>query len=137
MFERILLAADGSDESKKAIETAIALATCSHGEILVVHVHEKERAPRVPDDIESRDEAVLLIEAVVDLVKKAGVDVVGDLRVARMDHVAKEILDAARTYGADVIVVGSRGLGPFSELLLGSVAHKVLQLATCPVMVAR
>jgi len=137
MFERILLAVDGSDESKKAIKTAIALAGVSNGEMLVVHVHAKDMGFQVTDDIESRPEAEMLVEAAVDLVQKAGVSVVGDLRAARTDHVAKEILDAATSFGADVIVVGSRGLGPLSEMLLGSVAHKVVHLAHCPVLIAR
>jgi nucleotide-binding universal stress UspA family protein len=137
MFERILLAVDGSEESKQAIKTAVALATDSHGEVLVVHVHAKDTGFQVKDDVESRLEAEMLIEAACDLVKKAGISVVGDLRAARTDHVAKEILDAAGSFGADCIVVGSRGSGPLTQMLLGSVANQVVQLAHCPVVVAR
>ena len=137
MFERILLAVDDSQESKKAIKTAISLAQATHGEILVVHVHAKEMGFQVKDDIETRLEAEQLIEAACDIVKKAGVPVVGDLRAGRIDHVAKEILDAAESYDADCIVVGSRGNGPFAQMLLGSVANQVVHLARCPVIVAR
>lgn len=137
MFERILLAVDDSDESKKAIRTAVSLATTTGGEILVVHVHAKDMGFQVKDDVETHIEAEMLIEAACDLVKKAGVPVVGDLRSARADHVAKEILDAAASFGADCIVVGSRGDGPFTQMLLGSVANKVIHLAHCPVIVAR
>ncbi len=62
---------------------------------------------------------------------------VGDLRAARADRVAKEILDAAKSFGADCIVVGSQGNGPFAQMLLGSVANQVVHLAHCPVIVAR
>ena len=137
MFERILLAVDDSEESKKAIKTAISLAKATNGEILVVHVHAKDQGFQVKDDVETRLEAEMLIEAVCDIVKKAGVSVVGDLRAARIDRVAKEILDAAESYGADCIVVGSRGSGPFTQMLLGSVANQAVHLAHCPVVIAR
>lgn len=137
MFERILLAVDASDESKEAIRTAVGLAKDSGGEVLVVHVHSKDMGFQVTTDVESRADAELLIQAASDIIKKAGVPVVGDLRAARSDHVAKQILDAAETFNADCIVVGSRGTGPFSELLLGSVANQVVHLAPCPVIVAK
>jgi nucleotide-binding universal stress UspA family protein len=137
MFERILLAVDGSDESKKAIKTAVALAKATHGEVLVVHVHPKDMGFQVKDDVETRPEAEMLIEAVCDIVKKADVPVVGDLRAARSDRVAKEVLDAAESFRADCIVVGSRGSGPLTQMLIGSVANQVVQLAHCPVIVAR
>jgi nucleotide-binding universal stress UspA family protein len=137
MFQRILLAVDGSDESMRAIETAVSLAKVTGGEVLVVHVHAKDVGFQVKTDSETRAEAELLIEAACDVVKKAGVTVVGDLRAARADHVAKEILDAANSFETDCIVVGSRGGGPFAQMLLGSVADKVLHLAHCPVIVAR
>ena len=137
MFERILLAVDGSDESKKAIKTAVGLAKATNGEILVVHVHAKDMGFQVKDDVETRVEAEMLIEAACDIVKKADVPVVGDLRAARSDHVARELLDAAESFGADCIVVGSRGSGPFTQMLVGSVANQVVHLARCPVIVAR
>lgn len=137
MFERILLAVDDSDESKKAIRTAIALARATDGETLVVHVHAKDTGFMVTEDVETRLEAEMLLEAAVDVVRKAGVAVVGELRAARADHVGKEILEAAKGFNADCIVVGSRGSGPFAQMLLGSVANQVVHLATCPVVVAR
>jgi nucleotide-binding universal stress UspA family protein len=47
------------------------------------------------------------------------------------------ILEYARTYGCDLIVLGSRGLGKLREMLLGSVSHHVAQHATVPVMIVR
>lgn len=137
MFERIVLAVDGSEESHEAIRTAIELAKTSRGEILVVHVHAKDAGFQVKDDVESRPEAQMLIEAACDLVKKADVPVVGDLRSARADKVADEVIAAAADFGADCIVVGSRGAGPVSEMFLGSVANRVTHRARCPVVVAR
>ena len=52
-------------------------------------------------------------------------------------HVAQAIIDAAAADGAELIVMGSRGLSDLRGLLLGSVTHNVIQLADRPVLVAR
>jgi nucleotide-binding universal stress UspA family protein len=47
------------------------------------------------------------------------------------------VVDAASAHNSDVVVMGSRGLGDLQGILLGSVTHKVIQLAQTPVLVAR
>jgi nucleotide-binding universal stress UspA family protein len=69
--------------------------------------------------------------------EQAGVPTKLELVRAFAGHVAKIIVDAARDHGAGVIVLGSRGRGDLSALLLGSVAHKVIHLADRPVLVVR
>ena len=54
---------------------------------------------------------------------------------AFVGNVAKTIVEAARDHGAGVIVLGSRGRGDLTALLLGSVAHKVIHLADRPVLI--
>jgi nucleotide-binding universal stress UspA family protein len=137
MFERIVLAVDGTDQARGALAAAIDLASKSHGEVLVVHVHELGPASQETVDLETHDEARLLTEALLDVVTHRGVAARAELRSAPSADVAKEILRAARGFAADTIVLGSRGLGEFAGLLLGSVAHKVIQMADCPVVVVR
>lgn len=137
MFEKIVLAVDGSDQAKGAIAAAIDLATKSRGEVLVVHVHDVGIVSRETVDLESEFDARLLTEAALEVVTRAGVSARSELRAAQSADVAKEILHAARGFGADTIVLGSRGLGDFAGLLLGSVAHRVIQQADCPVVVVR
>ena len=60
----------------------------------------------------------------------AGIEIVA---IVREGHPAKVLLDEAAS--ADLLVVGSRGLGGFAELLLGSVSHECAQHATCPVVI--
>jgi nucleotide-binding universal stress UspA family protein len=50
---------------------------------------------------------------------------------------ARLILDAAKEHGAGLIEMGSRGHSDLAALLVGSVAHKVLHLSECPVLIAR
>jgi nucleotide-binding universal stress UspA family protein len=90
-----------------------------------VHVIEKS----------SRDAADRLVEEAAAKVRSGhpGLTVHG---VAVEGHAAASIL-ADYSRGADLLVVGSRGHGGFAELLLGSVAMRVLTLAACPVLVVR
>lgn len=137
MFEKIVMAIDGSEPARKAIPVAIDLAAKSQGEVIVVHVHQKELTSRETTDVETLEEARMLARAAADLVQQGGVKATAELRPARFDDVAREILVAVEEHGADAVVLGALGHGYFSELLLGSVAHKVLQLARCTVVIAR
>jgi nucleotide-binding universal stress UspA family protein len=69
--------------------------------------------------------------------EQAGVPHKVELVRAYIGHVAKTIVETAREYRADVIVLGSRGRGDLTALLLGSVAHKVIHLADRPVLITR
>ena len=133
MFEKILLAVDGSEHSKKAAAAAGDLAKKSSGEVHAVYVHEEGLvAP-----LESVPEAQGLVAGVVDELLANGVKASGEAIATRSGSVAPTILDAARSFGADVIVMGTRGLSEFSALLVGSVAYKVIHHADIPVLVVR
>lgn len=137
MFEKIVLAVDTPDQARGAVAAAIDLATKSKGEILLVHVHDVGLVSRESYDLETQDDARLLTRALLDVVAERGVAARCELRAAKTVNIADEILAAAKGFEADTIVLGSRGLGDFAGLLLGSVAHRVIQLAACPVVVAR
>ena len=50
---------------------------------------------------------------------------------------AETLIDTAKDFGADLIVVGARGLGGVKRLLLGSVSEEVLRAARCPVLIGK
>ena len=135
MLERILLAIDESEHARKAVPAASELARAGGGTVHVLHVHELAfaRATVVGD---SREEAEQLVAGVVEELKQAGVAAEGSVRSSTTGP-ARAILEQARDLDASMIVLGSRGLGALGGLLLGSVAHKIIQLATCPVLVVR
>jgi nucleotide-binding universal stress UspA family protein len=68
---------------------------------------------------------------------RAGVKTEGTVRPSTGGSPAGTILEHARELGAGMVVVGSQGRTSLGGLLLGSVAHKVIQLSTCPVLVVR
>jgi nucleotide-binding universal stress UspA family protein len=135
MLEKILLAVDESEHARKAVPAAIELARAGGGTVHVLHVRELAFAPATVVG-DSPEEAKQLVAGVVEELKQAGMKAEGTVRTATGGP-AHAILEQARDLDATMIVLGSRGLGLLGGLLLGSVAHKIIQLATCPVLVVR
>ncbi len=137
MFEKVLLAVDGSEHSARAVPVAADIAKKSNGEVLVFHAREHAVARGGSYELEDRSKADELVERVKGDLAASGVKVSGRVEPSLEGRAARAILDAAQAEGADVIVMGSRGLGDLAGLLLGSVTHKVIQLSHCTVIVAR
>jgi nucleotide-binding universal stress UspA family protein len=138
MYERVLVAIDHSEISKRALDAARDLASLSNGEVWVLHLREREMIPRmglVAD--ESPGEAATQVQAAVDDLVKAGVRAHGEVRDTIFGHAAREIIDDAKEHDVSVIVMGSRGRNDLSGLILGSTAHKVIHLTDRPVLVVR
>ena len=137
MFEKILLAVDGSEHSRKAIPIAGDIARTHGGEVTVLHVREHELTWATDLDLETEGEEQTLIDEVVLELKESGANAVGEIRRVAYGQTPRAILDAAEEIGAGMIVMGTRGLSDWGRLLMGSVAHKVMHLAECPVLVVR
>lgn len=138
MYARVLAAVDHSEVSERVLAAARDLALLSKGEVWVLHLREREIIPRmglVP--AESEDEAETAVTSAVGELTAAGVTAHGVIRDTVFGQAAREIIDDAREHQADVIVMGSRGRGDLTGLLLGSTAHKVIHLADRPVLVVR
>ncbi|HUZ22075.1 MAG TPA: universal stress protein [Acidimicrobiales bacterium] len=136
MYERILVALDGSEHSRRALEHAKALALLATSQVRVLHVREEYfigRAGQVP--AEAHQEAAKLVDDAVASLTEAGVPASGMLRASLAGRVAGEILEEAESWDASLVVMGSRGLTDLVGLLLGSTAHKVLHLGKTPVLI--
>jgi nucleotide-binding universal stress UspA family protein len=132
---RILVAVDGSDASTRAVEMAFTIAEASHATVTCVlgwnlEVHEgvvvTERSSERWAAVEARYAA--LGHRTVDPVaaRHPGVDV--DV-VVRHGSPARAVVEAAAELEVDLVIVGSRGLGGFKGLLLGSVSRRVVEHA--------
>ena len=133
MFEKILLAVDGSEHSNRAVEVAADIARKSDGEVYAIHVHEVGLV--VP--VETNLEAHAIVDDTVNELLADGVKAGGDAVSARSGGIPGAIAESAESFGAGLIVMGTRGLSDVSGMLLGSVAHKVIRHAACPVLVVR
>jgi nucleotide-binding universal stress UspA family protein len=137
MFDRILLAVDGSEPSARAATVAGEFGSKFGAEVVVFHVRERMAGRAGAFDLETVEEAHELVDRTVAELKDAGVSARGEVGHGVAGYSARVIVKAAETEDAGVIVMGSRGLTDFGSLFLGSVAHKVLHLAETPVTVVR
>jgi nucleotide-binding universal stress UspA family protein len=138
MFEKVLVAIDGSAQAEHALDAAQQLASLSGGEVRVVHVREVAlagRAGAVP--MEEEAEAKKVVDDAVAKLAKSGLNVTGALRGGRLGHVPAQLLEEAEEWGATVMVLASRGLSDLAGLVIGSTTHKVLHLGQLPVLVVR
>ena len=141
----ILLATDGSEESKRATQAATELSRETGSEVHVVyvlptpaqlighHTYSAEIRESLIGGAE-RDAETFLKEQAEKIGSDGGKVAETHLRSGDPD---KEILRAAEALGVGLIVVGSRGLGAVSRALMGSVSDSVVRHAHCPVLVVR
>lgn len=142
MIRKVLAAIDGSEKAWKALDLACDVAAKYGAELVIVHVVVD---PTLPPELHRYAEAEhvagerghLYFDMVVDkLVEEARARAAANgVAAARVlcpkGDAASVILDLAASLGVDAIFMGKRGLGPFKQLVLGSVSHKVASLAPC------
>jgi len=136
MFETVVLALDGSPLSELAIPVATDLARQAGGRIVVVHIDERTVAkgdmpPVHPDEAELIDNVKKQAEAIA----ADGVETSVQLDSVVAGGPASKIAEIAGEAKADAIVIASRGESALKGMLLGSVAHKLLHVSPCPVLV--
>jgi nucleotide-binding universal stress UspA family protein len=142
VFKRIVVAYDGSDQAIKALNTAIELAKAFNSKLDVVEVVDTAAllgmgfAP-IPSDVIAQiySKAQNDVEQAKKKAQDAGVKDVTS-QVLEGDP-ATSIIEYASKNGADLIVIGSRGLSTFKRLVLGSVSSKVVQESRIPVLVVK
>jgi nucleotide-binding universal stress UspA family protein len=134
MFKTVVLGLDGSPEAKRALPFALELAEPETGRIIAVHVRELlvGRAGGQPL-VANEDEVEAEVRQEVDRIAATGVDIKLAIVTTTAGGPAHVIADTARRENADLIVVGTRGQSQVAGLLLGSVTHRLLHIAPCPV----
>lgn len=157
---RIVVGVDGSSESIRALRLAVEEGQLRNADVEAVYVFEPPRAslseeliarpygvsvamgsisPDAPahhpptKNEEAHDRAMahlrqLVTEGLADMAAPAP-----ELSVIAADHPAEGLIGESRT--ADLLVIGTRGLGGFSGMLLGSVAHQIIQHTKCPMLI--
>jgi nucleotide-binding universal stress UspA family protein len=135
MFKVIIWATDGSSGAEQALPYAKGLAQADGARLVVVHVNEFG-AGRAPGPVNVKeDEVQAAIGKQVEKLKQEGLDATLQMADVMAGGAAHVIAEIATDKGADLIVAGTRGLGPVSRLLVGSVTHRLVQIAHCPVLV--
>lgn len=140
MFQKILLAYDGSEGANRALEAAIELAKVHEGKIWVLAVEEK--LPHISATVGEFQEAKeladqrfrQLLEEVRTRAETAGIELKALLRAG---HSARTIVEVAKEGEFDVILVGHSGLSGVWATFLGTTAEKVSRHAPCSVLIVR
>jgi nucleotide-binding universal stress UspA family protein len=135
MFKTIVLATDGSDSAAAAESQAVELAKQDGAKLILVHVHERILGKGGGDLQADEPEVEQQVKSRADEISKDGIETSVEIRDVMLGGPAHPIAELAEQAGADLIVIGSRGLSSVSGVLLGSVAQRLLHLAKCPVLV--
>jgi nucleotide-binding universal stress UspA family protein len=146
MYGSIVVGTDGSETAREAVKQAAQLAKAVGASVLLVSAYEPVSEARlrhersdVPEDVSwmvnPREDVQGVLDQEAEVVKAAGVDAVETF--AREGDPADAILDVAEERGADLVVVGNKGMTGARRFLLGSVPNKVSHHAPCNVMIVR
>ncbi|HEX3141688.1 MAG TPA: universal stress protein [Rhizobacter sp.] len=144
MFKRILVPTDGSDITKKAVDTAIGLAKSVNAQLYTLSVKEpfpysaiSEMQPTPPQEFFDAQERIASarVKDVRSSAETAGVQC--EAHTVEALHPWEAVIEHARLHECDLIVMASHGRRGVTALLLGSETQKVLTHSKVPVLVVR
>ena len=141
MFTNILVPIDGSDNSYRALDAALLLSEKLGSNISVIHVMEEVPITHIGSE--------KILNELLEAYKKENQDIL--LKCSEIanqkgltiktfllqGNPASVILDYNKKEKFDLVIMGSRGLGKFKELILGSVSSKIVHHSSCAVLLIR
>jgi nucleotide-binding universal stress UspA family protein len=145
VFKSIVVGTDGSQTATEAVRQAVDLAKQIGAKLELVSAYEpvsdarlRQERTEAPEDVQwsisPREDVDATLNDAAEVAKEAGVEVSTN---ARQGDPADAILDVAEEQGADLIVVGNKGMTGAKRFLLGSVPNKVSHHAPCSVLIIR
>lgn len=146
MFNKILVCSDGSEAALKAARAAAEIAKKFDSRVVLLNVFTPSPSTMTfvgaPDAVPYAQMAVGYADEVQEAVELRTGRIFDEMKVAyegrrEMGHPVDRIVGVAEEEQVDLIVMGSRGLGGFQRILLGSVSDGVLHHAHCPVLIVR
>jgi nucleotide-binding universal stress UspA family protein len=141
LFTNILVPVDGSDNSYRALDAALLLSDKLGSNITVVHVMEQVPITHI--------ESEKLLSELLEAYKKENQDILSKCSeiatqkgltiktLLLQGNPASVILDYSKKEKFELIILGSRGMGKFRELILGSVSSKIVHHSSCAVLLIR
>jgi nucleotide-binding universal stress UspA family protein len=142
MLSKILVPVDGSENSFRALEHAIFLSTkIQETQTTVLYIIEDQPSlyiysPKTMEKVRAdyKRESTKILERCKEMANKSGINI---HTVLLEGDPASKIIGYSEMEKFDIIIIGSRGMGKFKEVILGSVSNKVLHHAKCSVMLVR
>ena len=146
-YKTIVVPVDGSENAKRALEHALSVADRNEAQLIVVHV------ANIVSAISNFDQTPIsggyVSEQIAEDMEENGKQILDDIvkeipswfkevkSVFEVGSPGPALLAVAKKYDADLIVMGSRGLGPLKGLFMGSVSSYVTSHSTCPVLIVK
>ena len=146
MYTKIMVPIDGSATSLKALDEAARLAKVTGGKIRLLHIIDplEHLAGFETASVYIRDLIPALVKAGEELLEKAksdmataGVEVETELSESPGGRVSEVIVERAKAWGADLIVLGTHGRRGIERVMLGSDAEQVVRISPVPVLLIR
>jgi nucleotide-binding universal stress UspA family protein len=138
MFEKILVATDGSEHGYRAARVALELGKISGGKVTAIYVADTVKTSHLPDD--------MLLFSIRELLLKEGKEALKQVEILAQEkgvafeslvvegNPGSEIIRSAEASGMDIIILGAVGRTGLDKFLLGSVAEKVVRNSKIPVL---
>jgi nucleotide-binding universal stress UspA family protein len=147
-FEHILLASDGSEGARRGTSVAMAMAQKFVASLTVLNVFkpvpflfvavQADGSEGANGGLQPERYAAHLLDSVRQITQGSALEARVQWDIKQEEgHPAETIVRIAEEKPSDMIIIGSRGLGGFAEMLLGSVSNYVAHHANCPVLVVR
>lgn len=153
LFGKLLVAFDGSEQSKHALNYAADMANSNGGELIVLTVVPRVTLPIFPDEgfgsapITAAQDFGEYQDRLKAMYEKAQSDVMKELRehypnlktesILLEGRPSARIVETSERYSVDLIIMGSRGLGGISGWILGSTSRRVVESCTKPIMIIK
>ncbi|PCR99070.1 universal stress protein [Lactococcus fujiensis] len=138
VYNKILVAVDGSKQSENAVQEAVAIAKRNQTSLFVLHVKDETQLSGTPYAMPLNLEVLENnAQQILDNVKKI---INGEVPYEIYDYTGlpkKQIVEFAEEFGIDLIVIGSNGKNLLDRILLGSTSTYVVSHAPCNVMVVK
>ncbi|MCK4409405.1 MAG: universal stress protein [Candidatus Eisenbacteria sp.] len=139
MFERILVAVDGSTNSDRAVEAAAEMARIHDSTLSICHAFHIPEHYKT-DLVDELEEALIgdaekILSHAASVAEKA--NVTAETRLLKKGHPTEAIVTYAGELGVDLIVVGVRGRTPDQGRAMGSVSAAVTEQASCSVLLVK
>ena len=156
IFQKILVPLDGSEHSRRALESAIQIAKSFNSKLMLLTVHHITitpvtspeltiQAPVIVPDASAAEMTERAVEAAHNYDKKILAEAEAKVRSEKVEvetelidgNAVEEIVRKAEEGKFDLIVMGARGLSTIKKLFIGSVSDGVIKKAPCPVLIVK
>lgn len=136
MFHRILVAVDGSTAGRGAVETTAELASLTGATVRVLHIDTSDVVYDTVVPLEDDPAAHRTVRNALSALRQAGVEADGELLDGLVSDVAPAVEDAARRFGADLIVVGPHHRRRLAAWFTPSVSDAIARTSEIAVLLA-